>query len=922
MKRPARLLVVVALAFIWAQWIGLGQATAAGRDGSHGAIHPVLARKLALAVAEASDASAYARIREIWQTWEVADPNQVEAALASLAAGRTLKPPLRVYAATLEAYARRRRGDQIAELGFIDQWLVVGPFENDNKSGLSERFMPELELAEPIVFDRSFDGKERPVRWRRSPDVHPYGYLDLGAMVRPRRDVCVYATAYVSGRPRELSLWVGVAGAFRLYWNDEQVLEDDDYRQLDADRRAVSVRLHQGFNRITVKLCGDESPPALALRLAERDGSVARDLTVSASEAAGTAAAARMRARQGAARRPATAGPRARPSVAGPLDTFERALESRPTDSQLLESFARYLTVTGGDAEASHQARDLARRAAEAAPTVERLLLAAKLAEDRNGQRVWIHQAAQLASSREQRAATLLAQARLARSGPNWREAFPLYGELLRHEPHSVPGVLGEVDLYIEAGLKRTALARLERAVAAQPTTVALLRALAGQLRALGRDTEAAEVEARYAALRFDDGGYLADQLKVAVARRDRDGAQRWAERLLASEPASLWAHGEVASAQLALSRPADALATYAHALSIAPEDVATLRALSDLHGVLGQRAAQVAHLKTILRISPQAKAERAYLEHIEPSSARDDEKYAWPPERFLDKRAVVDVSHPKRTLRNLTVSTVFDNGLASKFRQVVFQPLTDEAAAQARQYAFVYHADRQVVQLRAAKVYRKDGRVDEAIESGEAPADNPSINMYTLQRTFYVQFPRLEPGDVVELRYRIDDVAVRNEMSDYFGEIVYLQADEPIGSAEYVLIAPKAKRLHISTGPTTKSGGPTSGPPKRTVTEAGDKRIYRFVAKDVEPLLGEPRMPRYPELLRHVHVSTFESWNAVGAWYSTWTMTFAGSPGPWSLASRRTARRWRPSTTTRLPRLATWPSSSASRGSGHGGQR
>ena len=68
--------------------------------------------------------------------------------------------------------------------------------------------------------------------------------------------------------------------------------------------------------------------------------------------------------------------------------------------------------------------------------------------------------------------------------------------ELLRLEPHSVPGLLGEVDLYVEAGLKRTALTRLERAVAAQPTTVALLRALAGQLRALGRDTEAAEGEA------------------------------------------------------------------------------------------------------------------------------------------------------------------------------------------------------------------------------------------------------------------------------------------------------------------------------------------------------------------------------------------------------------------------------------------
>ena len=39
---------------------------------------------------------------------------------------------------------------------------------------------------------------------------------------------------------------------------------------------------------------------------------------------------------------------------------------------------------------------------------------------------------------------------------------------------------------------------------------------------------------------------------------------------------------------------------------------------------------------------------------------------------------------------------------------------LTDEAAAEARQFAFAYHADRQEVQVRAARVYRRDGRVDE----------------------------------------------------------------------------------------------------------------------------------------------------------------------------------------------------------------
>src|SRR6185295_17671778 len=124
--------------------------------------------------------------------------------------------------------------------------------------------------------------------------------------------------------------------------------------------------------------------------------------------------------------------------------------------------------------------------------------------------------------------------------------------------------------------------------------------------------------------------------------------------------------------------------------------------------------------------------------------------------------------------------------GLASRFKQVVYQPLTDEAAAGARQYSFEYQADRQTVTLRAARVYRADGKVDEAIESGEAGANNPEIAMYTSTRTFYVNFPRLNAGDLVELRYRIEDVSPRNELADYFGEVEYLGSDEPTAGAEY----------------------------------------------------------------------------------------------------------------------------------------
>ena len=302
------------------------------------------------------------------------------------------------------------------------------------------------------------------------------------------------------------------------------------------------------------------------------------------------------------------------------------------------------------------------------------------------------------------------------------------------------------------------------------------------------------------------------------------------------------------------------ALGIFRKALELAPEDPGTLRALADLEGELGQRPEQVRLLRHLLDISPQNKNVRDYVEHLEPERARPDEMYAWTAEHFLPMRYAAPQGQNRRTLRDLTVTTVYSNGLSSRFRQLVFQPLTDASAAISRQYTFSYEADRQVVQLRGARVYRGDGRIDEAVESGEGEANDPSISMYTSQRTFYVQFPRLEPNDVVELRYRIEDMTPRNEYADYFGDLVYLQQDEPVGNAEYVLISPKARQIRFDTNLAQLL--------KHQSKETSDTRIDLFTADELKPIQPEPHMPSYGELSGFIHLSTFDSWESLGRWY------------------------------------------------------
>jgi tetratricopeptide (TPR) repeat protein len=844
----------------------------AGPGDARGDVSDRLAHlaELRAEVSTARGPFAYLAIRRVWSEWDRGDPTEVEETLRDVAADTNAPPPIRAYASLLEAYARRRRGDldgaraRIAHLGYIGNWVIAGPFDNDGRGGLDAAYDPEKEQELPLNITRDYDGKShRPVRWRLLPPAaSPYAWVDFGSFIRPEEQSCVYASTFVRDAhvkertSRPVTVWAGAAGAMRILWNGVEILRDDKYRDLDPERFAATATLREGWNRLTAKVCGDERAPMLSLRVAGPDGAPDDRLEVEADPRHSTS--------QGGAVLSLGKGVQPPPSrVEGPVQAFERL--AKQNDPAALEAYARYLGATGSDDPTEHRARELARRAVDKAPTVSRLLLAGEVAESRNQRGSWIDKAEALVAAghttRRESVDVLLARAGYARAGVNWRDAMPYYDRVLVEDPDNVPATLAKVELYEEAGLHDTALAVLERALVRRPRSVGLLRATVAALRDEGRETEAEEMASRYAALRFDDPAFARARIELAVARRDEVAAARWSDRLIATNPDSAGALQTVAQAWMRLGQRARAIAEYRAALDLAPEDTDMMRQLANVYALSGDRGEQVRLLKRVLELMPQAKDVRDEVAHIAPAAPRPDEQYARPANEFLSKRAAPSEGQARRSLVDLQVTTVFPNGLASRFHQVVYQPLTDAAAAASREYEFAYENDSQAVELRAARVYRHDGRIDEAIESGAgAMADDPTISMYTSARSYYVRFPRLESGDVVEVQFRVEDVAARNEFADYFGEIAYLQGAESIGLSEYVLRTPKSRTFYFNE--------PRVPGLERYVEEKEEQRIYTFRAVNVPAMPQEPMQPPWTEILGHVNVSTYKSWDDLGRWY------------------------------------------------------
>ncbi len=791
-----------------------------------------------------------------------------------------------MYAGQLLARTVLRVGDVAAsrrafdELGYIRDWRVIGPFDNEGKQGFARVFEPERLRMAPYDLDARYEGRERPVGWRTYPDIGHYGYVSFDAIERPDTNVCGYAETFVtSARVQPLTLWLGGGGAIAAWWNGEEVLRDDHYRQPNPDRFVVAVGAHQGPNRLLVKACVTDSTWGIFARIGSATGEAATGVSFSA-----TAEVAAVQPGQGVARLPA--------APMAPLRELEAAASGERPSAQALEDLARFLSMTGADDPAEQRAKQLAERAAEAEPSAARWLFAAELATSRADAGRFLDRAFALAPRDPD---VLLARAHFTYGGPNPSDAV---AALERVEDRGTAGLLAaqlRADALQSLGLPEAARTVLERARARTPAAPGWIAASAHAASDAERRDEAMTLFRQALDARYDDQGTREILIGDAIARGERTSAAREIEIYRALSNDTVGRLLRVASWYEALDQDDEAMASYRAAIELAPED-------GDAHVAYGRallRAGQddlaMASLEEALRLRPQDAETRELLEHLAPAE-RPDEAYAVAADELL-ARVSEERGYPYRVLEDLTVNTVFDSGLSTQFHQYAAQVVDAEGGRSLRTFPITFDPDVQRVTIRAARVYR-EGRQLEAASSYEQPLGEPWYRIYYDTRALVVVFPDLQPGDVVELRYRIDDVAERNVFHDYYGDLHFFQSGTPIARIDYVLITPASRRFYFNT--------PRMASLQHETAEEGTRRIERYFARDVPALRTEDGMPGATETRPYLHVSTYESWRDVGRWW--WGLVHDQLYADDSL--RRTVRelvQGAPDTRTKVQRIYRW---------------
>jgi transglutaminase-like putative cysteine protease len=795
------------------------------------------------------DPRALIPLLELWDSWDSSSPESLVAELKRVREQPGLSPARKVLIDTLLAQARVRRGEPSAvakpfeALGYVSQFRVIGPFDNEGKRGFDQETPVEQKRMEAPDLQASYPGREREVSWRELPDVVRSGFVPFGAVLRPFENVCGLAETFVnSEEARPLTLWVGAGGAVKVYWNGEQVLRDAAYRGPSPDRNVIPVAARKGHNRLLVKVCTTNTAWGFQLRIGDAQGGVAKGLSYALNV-------------QDAVDIHPLPAPKLSAAAVSTLAYLESKVSGEKPNPELVSDYARFLALTNSDDPAERRAKQFAEQAAQLAPSVASFRLAAKLAEERAEVMRFADRASALAPNDP---AVLLLNASIIARGPSPEQALPQLDRIPANSPEIIEATLLRARIVRELELPSSALALLDGLMKRIGPTAVVLRELIDLESDANSSDSAHAHRQQLLTLRFDDGDARRALITDALARGDKQQVLEQLDALRMLTPGSVRSLLYMADVYDALGRDDAVLATYRHAQSIAPEAsgvyVAHARALLRAQ----QSDAAYDALQKALQLKPQDAETRELLEEVRPS-ARADEAFAVASSELLERRKS-ESGYPYSVLEDLTVKTVFDNGLGSEFRQVAVQIHDQEGARRFRTHSFQYDPDTQHVDLRLARVYRKDGRELESVRTYEQQLGEPWYRLYYDTRAVQVVFPDLEPGDVVEVRYRIDDVAHRNLFADYFGDLHLWQDSVPVAHKRYVLITPTAREFFQNQ---LDLAGLT-----HTQQIDGKRRIDDYAWSNIPPLLTEEGMPGITEESPYLHISTYRSWQDVGRWY------------------------------------------------------
>lgn len=779
------------------------------------------------------------RERTPWAHWHLAEAqrlapevpgsiDRVVAAARRLAANGTVPwiqgEALGTLASLEQAESAVRARQHVRAAGVLDRGLVLGPLAGPGPGETPPPLAPD---------DPSFrvTGKRGETGWRAFRDATLYGPLQLPDLLDAGGDVHAFvAFDLAAAAATDVLVVLGSNGPLAAWLDGEPLVERDGERELSDWQVSRPVRLAAGRHRLVVRAGHRSAPPRLLARILDRRGRLPEGVTILDVDPSGALATFA----------PSEALPLPLPLLGGD----DPALSGR-------------LALLGeGEAPdrrvAARRLEEALRRDPRDAETL-RLLARAESRDPDRSRRAWAEALDAAGGNDAEALAALLAA---ARSQGLDALADGLSRRLEAVDPECPDGIADRGERTADLADARIALARLPDG-GAWDRHAPLLLLRARLLEAAGRPLEAAHVRAAASVHAGVDLEVTREAVFGALRGGDVARASEVALDALARRPYAVGLRTALARTALARDGPAAALAVLDEGLPFHDGSPALHAARAEALLQSGDRTAALAAFDRALLLSPQDRD----LADRRRAVAREEDlaiAAAHPLDRVLegaDRRPAVEGA---RSLLDRLVVTVHPSGLATRVHQIVLRLDDARAAGELSEMRFAWTPGEERLEVALAEVRRPDGRRVRADQVFDHRPTGRTGGVYSLDAFRIVRFSRLEPGDVVHVVLREDEVGERNLFGAFFGLVVPLSSALPKDRVEVEIDAPASRPLFAHA----------QGLPEPVRTTTGDRQRLVFRGR-LAPIDPEPRMPGWGDVAAWVNVSTYEGWDDMARWYA-----------------------------------------------------
>jgi tetratricopeptide (TPR) repeat protein len=764
--------------------------------------------------------------------------------------------PLRRLAARMLARRLRLKGEDLRArqiydgLGVIRSWWLIGPFDNEGHQGYSAVYGPERK----IDLGATEPGSQRPVGWRSAPDGFFDGLIKLHPLFSPRSNAAVYAfTILAVDRPTRVLLHLGSDDGCKLWINHSLVIEDPGSHPLRAEQHVLDLTLPAGNNRVLIKVVQEEGSWGFSLAVTDPRGRSIPSLKVVSDRAAVEKALA------GDLPPP--------PKQVEPQTTltswFLEQAKKNPENPEILAEAALALAYTGAGDRRKRRVEELVQQAirhldpAHKAGVEIRLLLA-RATEDDNLARQLLHQARRLDPARPE-AVSRLGFIHHIRN--QTEKALRFHRMALKAKPGYVPSQLETAELLHGLGLYAQVEQHLSALLKRHPDAPEVLSTAANLYRRSGRKGKVSQLNQRLLKLRPNDQLILRSQFELALQQGRPAEALEWMDGLLRLDPLRQGWWIERGDLLLYNHRTAEALDSYRRAVAICPQEPLAIVREGLALQAQGQVTQALQRWRRALELAPGDRGLEKHIESLQPKREAFYHPWKVNPQTLRQESTKPEGSDAGALrLFDLTVVRLQKNATTSRYRQQVIRIMNQRGAEQNRTFHIEYAPARQQVRILQSRVLHPDNTTDASVLVRDYSLSEPWYNLYYDVHDREITFPKLAPGDLVELSYLVEDMGGRSMLGNYFGDMVLLQYSQPTSKAVYVLLAPAEQTLHFNH--------PKAARYQKIPREDGTV-VHFWEAQDLEAVEPEPDMPGITETNSYLHISTFESFQALGRWYA-----------------------------------------------------